>query len=113
MIRRPTISTRTDTLFPYTTLFRSPHARHGGSTAFSRGECRRRNSRSHRSAGRRAGGYTVKQLIGHHAAVAAFRAGLEGGRLHHAWPITGTTGVGKALFADKAALHVVAEGADR
>src|SRR3546814_16343303 len=25
MIRRPPISTRTDTLFPYTTLFRSPH----------------------------------------------------------------------------------------
>src|SRR3546814_4874639 len=36
MIRRPPISTRTDTLFPYTTLFRSPtaarapaHHRHG------------------------------------------------------------------------------------
>src|SRR3546814_21183723 len=26
MIRRPPISTRTDTLFPYTTLFRSAHA---------------------------------------------------------------------------------------
>src|SRR3546814_6080407 len=26
MIRRPPISTRTDTLFPYTTLFRSPDA---------------------------------------------------------------------------------------
>src|SRR3546814_3676653 len=26
MIRRPPISTRTDTLFPYTTLFRSPYA---------------------------------------------------------------------------------------
>src|SRR3546814_16687184 len=25
MIQRPTRSTRTDTLFPYTTLFRSPH----------------------------------------------------------------------------------------
>src|SRR3546814_3962171 len=34
MIRRPPRSTRTDTLFPYTTLFRSgpvgPHARHSG-----------------------------------------------------------------------------------
>src|SRR3546814_11040363 len=32
MIRRPPRSTRTDTLFPYTTLFRSPaavHVRHG------------------------------------------------------------------------------------
>src|SRR3546814_9623714 len=29
MIRRPPRSTRTDTLFPYTTLFRSPAARRG------------------------------------------------------------------------------------
>src|SRR3546814_8718374 len=29
MIRRPPRSTRTDTLFPYTTLFRSPHAAAG------------------------------------------------------------------------------------
>src|SRR3546814_4908076 len=29
MIRRPPRSTRTDTLFPYTTLFRSPRARQG------------------------------------------------------------------------------------
>src|SRR3546814_10680867 len=28
MIRRPPRSTRTDTLFPYTTLFRSAHHRH-------------------------------------------------------------------------------------
>src|SRR3546814_6594899 len=28
MIRRPPRSTRTDTLFPYTTLFRSGHRRH-------------------------------------------------------------------------------------
>src|SRR3546814_20435901 len=28
MIRRPPIPTRTDTLFPYTTLFRSPRYRH-------------------------------------------------------------------------------------
>src|SRR3546814_9236723 len=30
MIRRPPRSTRTDTLFPYTTLFRSPHPRVAG-----------------------------------------------------------------------------------
>src|SRR3546814_13548050 len=30
MIRRPPISTRTDTLFPYTTLFRSQHVVKGG-----------------------------------------------------------------------------------
>src|SRR3546814_7848221 len=32
MIRRPPRSTRTDTLFPYTTLFRSHRPRHHGST---------------------------------------------------------------------------------
>src|SRR3546814_9960634 len=44
MIRRPPRSTRTDTLFPYTTLFRSPASpcadRDGGSA------CRHRASRS-------------------------------------------------------------------
>src|SRR3546814_10197756 len=33
MIRRPPISTRTDTLFPYTTLFRSARARAEAATA--------------------------------------------------------------------------------
>src|SRR3546814_8389118 len=35
MIRRPPRSTRTDTLFPYTTLFRSPHARRADRRALS------------------------------------------------------------------------------
>src|SRR3546814_20832390 len=40
MIRRPPRSTRTDTLFPYTTLFRAPlHVRHQG----RRAEARARN----------------------------------------------------------------------
>src|SRR3546814_9472603 len=47
MIRRPPRSTRTDTLFPYTTLFRSriadaERAAAGGYRAGERGECRRR-----------------------------------------------------------------------
>jgi DNA polymerase-3 subunit delta' len=50
-------------------------------------------------------------LHGHDDAVAAFRAGLDSGRLHHAWLITGPKGVGKALFAEKAALRLLAEGA--
>ncbi|PWG01222.1 DNA polymerase III subunit delta' [Sphingosinicella humi] len=50
-------------------------------------------------------------LFGHDAAVAAFRDGMASGRLHHAWLITGPVGVGKALFAEKAALRVLAEGA--
>src|SRR3546814_3214905 len=36
MIRRPPRSTRTDTLFPYTTLFRSPHRRRQGEQAGKR-----------------------------------------------------------------------------
>ena len=47
-------------------------------------------------------------LHGHEAAIAAFRAGLDSGRLHHAWLLAGPRGIGKALFADKAALRVLA-----
>ena len=50
-------------------------------------------------------------LYGHDEAVAAFRAALDARRLHHAWLLAGPEGVGKALFADKAALRALAEGA--
>jgi DNA polymerase-3 subunit delta' len=50
----------------------------------------------------------VTPLHGHDAAIAAFRAGLDSGRLHHAWLLAGPKGIGKALFADKAALRVLA-----
>jgi DNA polymerase-3 subunit delta' len=53
----------------------------------------------------------VTPLRGHDDAVAAFRAALDSGRLHHAWLISGAQGIGKALFADKAALRVLADGA--
>lgn len=49
-------------------------------------------------------------LFGHESAVAAFRAALDGGQLHHGWLIAGPQGIGKALFADKAALRVLAQG---
>ncbi|MDB5669915.1 MAG: polymerase subunit delta [Alphaproteobacteria bacterium] len=49
-------------------------------------------------------------LFGHDEAVAAFREALDGGRLHHAWLISGPAGVGKATFAAKAALRVLAQG---
>src|SRR3546814_4175807 len=57
MIRRPPRSTRTDTLFPYTTLFRSCRRRGSGSARrrSPRGRLRRRNRRSRN--GRREGGY--------------------------------------------------------
>src|SRR3546814_3600001 len=44
MIRRPPRSTRTDTLFPYTTLFRSPPAAHG---ALAPGDDGRQIGRAH------------------------------------------------------------------
>ena len=49
-------------------------------------------------------------LYGHDSAVAGFRTALDAGRLHHAWLIAGPKGIGKALFADKAALAVLARG---
>ncbi|MEA3065167.1 MAG: polymerase subunit delta [Sphingomonadales bacterium] len=52
-------------------------------------------------------------LFGHDAAVAAFRDALDSGRLHHAWLISGPEGVGKNLFASKAALRVLAQGQGR
>lgn len=52
-------------------------------------------------------------LHGHDAAVAAFRAGLDSGRLHHAWLLAGPRGVGKGLFARLAALRVLAQGQER
>jgi DNA polymerase III subunit delta' len=53
----------------------------------------------------------VTALHGHDEAVVEFREGLDTGRLHHAWLISGPEGIGKALFARKAALRVLAEGA--
>ncbi|MEA3043331.1 MAG: polymerase subunit delta [Sphingomonadales bacterium] len=50
-------------------------------------------------------------LHGHDQAIAAFRAGMDSGRLHHAWLLAGPKGVGKALFADKASLRVLAGAA--
>jgi DNA polymerase III subunit delta' len=49
-------------------------------------------------------------LFGHDAAITFFRDGLDSGRLHHAWLITGSEGIGKATFAVKAALRVLAAG---
>jgi DNA polymerase-3 subunit delta' len=55
----------------------------------------------------------VTPLFGHDDAVAAFRDALDSGRLHHAWLISGPEGIGKASFAGKAALRVLAQGQGR
>ncbi len=49
-------------------------------------------------------------LIGHKPAQAALEAALQGGRLHHAWLITGPEGVGKATLAFRFARRLLAGG---
>src|SRR3546814_5677539 len=76
MIRRPPRSTRTDTLFPYTTLFRSgrPHPR---------------EHRERREPGHRVELVDDQRAVGHHEevdagqALAADRAERVGGQLAH------------------------------
>jgi DNA polymerase-3 subunit delta' len=53
----------------------------------------------------------VTRLVGHEEAVAEFRAGLASGRMHHAWLLAGPRGIGKASFAEAAALYLLADAA--
>lgn len=46
---------------------------------------------------------------GHRAAINAFLAASTGGALHHAWLLAGPLGVGKATFAEAAALRLLAD----
>lgn len=46
---------------------------------------------------------------GHRAAIDAFLAASTGGALHHAWLLAGPLGVGKATFAEAAALRLLAD----
>jgi DNA polymerase-3 subunit delta' len=50
-------------------------------------------------------------LIGHAAAERAVTDALAGGRLHHAWLITGPEGIGKATLAYRFARRLLAGGA--
>jgi DNA polymerase-3 subunit delta' len=52
------------------------------------------------------------RLIGHDGAERAILDALRGGRLHHAWLITGPEGVGKATFAYRFARRLLAGGAE-
>jgi len=54
----------------------------------------------------------IEDLFGHDAAMAQFNSARNSGRLHHAWMITGPKGVGKASFAYKAAMSLLAETGD-
>lgn len=52
----------------------------------------------------------AERLVGHDAALAAFRTAWSGGRLHHAWLIGGPSGIGKATLAFRLARWVLAGG---
>ncbi|WP_426164221.1 DNA polymerase III subunit delta' [Sandarakinorhabdus sp. DWP1-3-1] len=47
-------------------------------------------------------------MIGHDDQVEAFKAAFKGQRPHHAWLLTGPQGLGKALFAETAAIWLLA-----
>jgi DNA polymerase-3 subunit delta' len=53
----------------------------------------------------------MTRLHGHAEEVATFLSAAQGGRLHHAWLLAGPQGVGKARFAEMAALRLLAEAA--
>src|SRR3546814_4984566 len=62
MIRRPPISTRTDTLFPYTPLFRSPDGRAAGDRTRRRPRlCDRRGPRAGDPEASAAGGRELRR----------------------------------------------------
>lgn len=47
-------------------------------------------------------------MIGHDSQIAEFKEAFGGRRPHHAWLLTGSQGLGKALFAEKAAIWLLA-----
>lgn len=50
-------------------------------------------------------------LFGHAAAEAQFKQEFDGGKLHHAYLMTGPKGIGKATLAYRFARHILATGA--
>jgi DNA polymerase III subunit delta' len=55
----------------------------------------------------------TRALFGHEATEGMLAAAFAGGRLHHAWLLTGAEGIGKATLAYRFARHVLAEPAER
>lgn len=53
----------------------------------------------------------AEPIIGNDAARAEFVSALRSGSVHHGWLITGPEGIGKASFARRAALRLLAEAA--
>jgi DNA polymerase-3 subunit delta' len=55
----------------------------------------------------------TRDLFGHEAAEQAFADAFNGGRMHHAWMLTGPSGIGKATFAYRCARFALATAAER
>lgn len=55
----------------------------------------------------------TRQLFGHVEEEAAFANGFGAGRMHHAWLVTGPTGIGKATLAYRFAKYVLSDARDR
>ncbi len=53
------------------------------------------------------------ELYGHGAAEAELATALRSGRMHHAWLIAGPSGIGKATFAYRLAMHALASPGER
>lgn len=55
----------------------------------------------------------TRDLFGHEQTEHMLAAAFAGGRLHHAWLLTGREGIGKATLAYRFARHVLAEPGER
>jgi DNA polymerase-3 subunit delta' len=53
------------------------------------------------------------QLFGHEAAEQRFAADFHGGRMHHAYLMTGPKGIGKATLAYRFARYILSQGAQK
>src|SRR3546814_10264428 len=107
MIRRPPRATRTDTLFPYTTLFRSPV---GGHRARRIRACARRplvaarmdaDVRTPQRAAADRARRRRRLLAGQPAGTVACAAGAEIGRAHVCTPVTNSQLVCRHLLENK------------
>jgi len=55
----------------------------------------------------------TQALLGHEAAEETLVRTFAGGRMHHAWLLTGRAGIGKATLAYQLARHVLAQAGER
>src|SRR3546814_18695089 len=110
MIRRPPRSTRTDTLFPYTTLFRSPVSHVGEPRYCSYRRCAPRCGTlpgMEPSIGPCSIDYGIQLLMNPRLAARAIDA------LHRGWPVTVSAGAkGYALLAIETASDSALAGFD-